>query len=179
MQNGDSRVEELLRSRIRAVPDYPRPGIMFRDITPMLKDPVAFRACIDAMAEGLAGKRFDYVVGIEARGFIIGAALAHKMGKGFVPIRKKGKLPYKKVTADYQLEYGSETIEMHEDSVEKGSGVVIVDDLLATGGTAAAASSLVKSIGARIDGYAFVIELRELRGREKLGSHSVTALVEY
>lgn len=179
MQNDDAHIEKLLKAKIRDIPDYPKPGIMFRDITPMLKDPSAFGACIDAISNRLSDTQFDYVVGIEARGFIIGAAVANKMGKGFVPVRKKGKLPYKTIATDYQLEYGAQSVEMHEDAVEKGSSVVIIDDLLATGGTAAAASFLIKSAGAQVRGYAFVVELDGLNGRTRLGNVPVTALVRY
>ncbi len=180
MQNTEQRISEAeLKARVRDIPDYPKKGIMFRDITPLLKDPGAFAACIDELARRLDGKRFDYIAGIEARGFIIGSALAHRMGKGFVPIRKKGKLPYQKVSAQYSLEYGTETIEMHSDAIEKGSSTVIVDDLLATGGTAAAAASLVRSVGGDVAAYAFVIELAGLKGRQKLGNREVIALAKY
>lgn len=172
-------IEELVKSRIRDIPDYPKPGIMFRDITPLLKDHNAFDSCIEELAKRLSGTDFDYIAGIEARGFIIGSALAYKMGKGFVPIRKSGKLPYKKISKDYFLEYGVETIEMHEDAVEKGSKVIIVDDLLATGGTASASASLVQDLGASVAGFAFVVELSGLKGRAKLDGGNVIALAKY
>jgi adenine phosphoribosyltransferase len=171
--------EKILKERIRSIPDYPKKGILFRDITPVIKDPKAFRVCVDEIVKRFAGEKVDYVVGIEARGFIIGAAVAHAMNVGFVPIRKKGKLPYKKITKDYELEYGKETIEIHEDGVEKGRSVLIVDDLLATGGTAKAAAELLQSLGAKIAGFAFVVELSDLKGREKLGNNKVISLVAY
>lgn len=172
-------VEEILRERIRSIPDYPKKGVVFRDITPMLKDANAFSACVDELVKRFSGEKIDYVVGIEARGFIIGAAIAHTMHIGFVPIRKKGKLPYKKVSKDYELEYGEETIEVHEDGVERGSRVLVVDDLLATGGTARASAELLEGLGAKIVGFAFVVELTDLKGREKLGGSRVVSLIQY
>src|SRR5271170_6164781 len=158
--------QALLRSRIRDVPDYPRPGVLFKDITPLLKDSKAFGKAIDLLAKSASKMDFDYVVGIEARGFIIGSALSYKLSKGFVPIRKKGKLPYKKVSRSYVLEYGTETIEMHEDAIEKGKRVLIVDDLLATGGTARASADLIRQVGAEVAGYVFIVELLDLNGRK-------------
>ena len=171
--------EDLIKSRIRAIPDYPKPGIMFRDITPLLKDSVVFGKCIDLMAEKVSKYDFDYIAGIEARGFIVGSVLSYKTGKGFIPIRKKGKLPYAKISKDYLLEYGMETIEIHKDSVERDSKVLIVDDLLATGGTASAAADLIKSLGAKISGYAFIVELQFLEGRKRLSGDKVTVRVKY
>ena len=159
---------ETLKQRIRSIPDYPKKGVLFRDITPLLKDPKGLRTCIEALAESFKGERIDYVAGIEARGFIIGGALAEKLGAGFVPIRKKGKLPYRKVSVDYELEYGKETMEVHEDAVEKDSRVLVVDDLLATGGTAEASGKLIQRLGAGVVGYAFLVELSDLKGRERL-----------
>lgn len=152
---------------------------MFRDITPMLKDREAFRACIDALKERTEGMKIDYIVGIDARGFIIGGALAYELGLGFIPARKKGKLPYKSVGVDYSLEYGTATLEMHEDSLGKGDNVLIVDDLLATGGTAGAVGELVRKLGANVLGYAFVVELPDLKGRERLRDGDVISLVRF
>ena len=171
--------EVLIREKIRAIPNYPKPGIMFRDITPLLKNGAAFGKCIDLLAQMVSKYDFDYIAGIEARGFIVASALAYKTGKGFIPIRKKGKLPYEKVSKDYQLEYGVETIEMHKDAVEIGSKVLIVDDLLATGGTATAGADLVRVLGASISGYAFIVELTALNGRSKLNDKNISVLVKY
>lgn len=174
--------EELLKrlkGRIRDVPDYPKKGIVFRDITPLLKDRELFRESVLSLSGMVAKEEFDYVAGIEARGFIIGAALAYTTGKGFIPIRKKGKLPFRKVSKDYDLEYGTETLEIHSDSAEKGSRVLVVDDLLATGGTAQAAGSLIASLGARVAGYAFIIELEGLGGRARLSDGKIFSLIKY
>ena len=174
--------EELLKrlkGRIRDVPDYPKKGIVFRDITPLLKDRELFRESVLSLSGMVAKEEFDYVAGIEARGFIIGAALAYITGKGFIPIRKKGKLPFRKVSKDYDLEYGTETLEIHSDSAEKGSRVLVVDDLLATGGTAQAAGSLIASLGARVAGYAFIIELEGLGGRARLSDGKIFSLIKY
>ncbi len=171
--------EELLRKRIRDIPDYPKPGILFKDITPLLKDASAFKSSIDALAAMVSGLDFAYIAGIEARGFIIGAALSYATGKGFVPVRKKGKLPYKTISMDYSLEYGTATIEMHADSLEKGSRVLVVDDLLATGGTARACADLIKGSGAEVAGYAFLISLKELNGKDRLNEGNVFCLAEY
>ena len=171
--------EAALRKRIKDLPDYPKKGVIFRDITPLLKDREGFRLCVDELAKRLDPDGIDYVVGIESRGFIVGAALAYAMGKGFIPVRKKGKLPRKTVSVDYELEYGTETIEVHEDSVERGSRVLIADDLLATGGTAAAAADLMSRLGADVVGFAFVVELGYLNGIERLNGAKVTTLVKY
>jgi len=173
------RMEEALRNKIRNIPDYPKKGIIFRDITPLLKDGNAFMTVISEMAAPFRESHIDYVAGIEARGFILGGALAKELGAGFIPIRKKGKLPYRTISADYDLEYGKATIEVHEDSVEKGSTVLIVDDLLATGGTAKAAADLMKRLGANIAGFAFLVELTELGGTAKLEGKKVVCLVKY
>ncbi|MDE1874421.1 MAG: adenine phosphoribosyltransferase [Candidatus Micrarchaeota archaeon] len=175
----DGELEKRIRAKIRDVPDYPKKGILFKDITPLLKDHCTFSACIDALADSFKGEKIDYAAGVEARGFIIGGALAGKLGVGFVPIRKKGKLPYRKVSIDYELEYGKETLEAHEDAVEKGSSVLIVDDLLATGGTARAAADLVQKMGASIIGFGFIVELSELNGRGKLGGQRIVSLIRY
>ena len=172
-------LETSLKAKIRSIRDYPKKGILFRDITPLLKDRASFRACIAALAKQFSGEGIDYVAGIEARGFILGGALAEKLGVGFVPIRKKGKLPYKKVSVDYELEYGKGTMEAHEDAVEKGSRVLIADDLLATGGTAKASGRLIQKMGAEIAGYAFLVELSDLKGREKLNGSRIISLVKY
>ncbi len=179
IKKGSESIEDVIRKHIRDIPDYPKPGIVFKDITPLLKDSRAFSMCIDALAQRLEHTKFDYIVGIEARGFIIGSALAYRMGKGLVIVRKPGKLPYEKISKSYQLEYGTETMEMHSDSIERNSRVVIVDDLLATGGTASAAASMVNSLGGVIAGFAFVTELSFLNGRQRLGDSAITTLLKY
>lgn len=168
-----------IEAKIRTIPDYPKPGIMFRDIVPMLGDSETFRACIDVLKEKVSSIKVDYIVGIDARGFIIGAALAYAMGLGFIPARKKGKLPYRSVSVDYALEYGTATLEMHEDSLKKGDRVLVVDDLLATGGTAGAVGELVRKLGGVVEGYVFVVELPELKGREKLKGSRIISLIEF
>jgi len=168
-----------LKSYIRDVPDFPKPGIIFKDITPLLGDPAAFSAMIDAFAEKYADAGIRHVCGIESRGFIIGAALALRLNVGFIPIRKAGKLPYKKIRREYSLEYGTDAIEIHADSVEPGEKVLLVDDLVATGGTAEAAVALLQDIGAEIVGIAFAIELEFLRGREKFDANKFFALLKY
>ncbi len=168
-----------LKDVIRSIPDFPKKGIIFRDITTLLKDANAFKEAVDALYEHFKDRRIDKVVGIDARGFIFGGALAYKMGVGFVPIRKKGKLPWKKVEKEYSLEYGTASIEVHVDSIEKGENVVIIDDLLATGGTVEAAKSLVEELGGKIVGFGFVIELLELKGRELLKGYDVFSIVQY
>ncbi len=171
-------IEALVKSRVRDVKDYPKQGILFRDITPLLADGSVFSAVIDALAEEIP-KGTDVVVGVEARGFIIGAALAHRLGIGFVPIRKRGKLPYNTVSIDYELEYGSASIEVHEDAFSARKGAVIIDDLLATGGTAAAAKSLVKRLGGNVLAFASVVELADLNGRAKLEGTRIISLAKY
>jgi adenine phosphoribosyltransferase len=168
--------EKAVRDSIRDVPDYPKPGIIFKDITPLLADPKLFDSCIAELARLLEGKKIDYIAGIESRGFIIGMALAAKMGKGFIPIRKEGKLPYHTVSKTYDLEYGTATIEMHRDAVREGDTVVIVDDLLATGGTAEAAASLIRGLGGRVAAFVFLIELIELKGRASLQEETISLL---
>lgn len=170
-------MEIYLKKIIRDIPDFPKPGIVFKDITPVLSDREAFPRVIDMLAARYL-KGIDVVAGIESRGFIFGAPLALKLGASFVPIRKKGKLPYKVIEASYDLEYGSATIEIHEDAVREGQRVLIVDDLLATGGTAAAACNLIDKLGATVMECAFVIELAFLNGREKLES-PVYSIVKY
>src|SRR6476620_2374437 len=157
-----------LREAIRSIPDYPKPGIMFRDITTLLGDARAFRRAVDELVQPWAGMKIDKVAGIEARGFILGGAVAHQVSAGFIPIRKKGKLPYKRVTIGYSLEYGIDEMEMHEDAVEKGERVILIDDLIATGGTAEGAVKLLRQLGANILAACFVIDLPELGGADKL-----------
>src|SRR5947199_1710574 len=161
-------LEHDLRASIRTIPDYPKPGIMFRDITTLLGDARAFRRAVDELVQPWAGGKIDKVAGIEARGFILGGAVAHQVSAGFVPIRKKGKLPYKRVTIGYSLEYGIDEMEMHEDAVEKGDRVVLVDDLIATGGTAEGAVKLLRQMGAQVVAACFIIDLPELGGAAKL-----------
>jgi adenine phosphoribosyltransferase len=160
--------ENDLKSAIRTIPDYPKPGIMFRDITTLLGDARAFRRTVDELVQPWAGAKIDKVAGIEARGFILGGAVAHQISSGFVPIRKKGKLPFKRVTIGYSLEYGIDEMEMHEDAIVRGERVILVDDLIATGGTAEAAVKLLKSIGANVLAACFIVDLPELGGAEKL-----------
>jgi adenine phosphoribosyltransferase len=168
--------EELKRA-VRKVPDYPMKGIMFRDLTTIWKDGTLTRRVIDSLYEHCKDKKVDKVVGIEARGFIVGAPLADRLGVGFVPARKSGKLPSEKLTVNYDLEYGKQGLEIHRDSVDKGERVVIVDDLLATGGTSAAARRLVEELGGKVVGFLFVVELSYLHGREKLAGYDVDSLV--
>jgi len=172
-------IEKALREKIRSINDYPKKGIIFRDITPLLRDPTLFGSCIDAIAAEFSNEKIDYVAGIEARGFIVAAPLALKIGAGFIPVRKRGKLPYDKVSKSYSLEYGEEILELHKDAVERGSSVLIVDDLLATGGSAGTAASLIESIGGSVIGFAFIIELTNLKGREKLGGHKIVSLLKF
>lgn len=168
-----------MESFVRAIPDFPIPGILFRDITPLLGDKRAFAAAVDMMAGEFSGKRIDHVVAIEARGYILGAPIAYKLGAGFVPVRKPGKLPYEKINVDYALEYGTNTLEMHKDAVAGGDRVLLVDDLLATGGTAAATRQLLERIGAEVVGIAFLIELTALGGRAKLQGAEVRSFITY
>jgi adenine phosphoribosyltransferase len=160
--------EADLRAAIRSIPDYPKPGIVFRDITTLLGDARAFRRAVDEMVQPWAGMKIDKVAGIEARGFILGGAVAHQVSAGFVPIRKKGKLPHKSVRIAYSLEYGLDEMEMHEDAVAKGERVILVDDLIATGGTAEAAVKLLRQIGANILAACFIVDLPDLGGAAKL-----------
>jgi adenine phosphoribosyltransferase len=161
-------LENDLRSAIRTIPDYPKPGIMFRDITTLLGNARAFRRTVDELVQPWAGSKIDKVAGMEARGFILGGAVAHQASAGFVPIRKKGKLPHKRVSIAYSLEYGLDEMEMHEDAVAKGERVILVDDLIATGGTAEGAVKLLRQMGAEVLGACFVIDLPELGGSAKL-----------
>jgi adenine phosphoribosyltransferase len=157
-----------LRTAIRSIPDYPKPGIMFRDITTLLGDARAFRRAVDELVQPWAGMNIDKVAGIEARGFILGGAVAHQVSAGFIPIRKKGKLPHKRVSIAYSLEYGLDEMEVHEDAVSKGERVILVDDLIATGGTAEGAVKLLRQLGADVLAACFVIDLPELGGADKL-----------
>ncbi|MFB3916733.1 MAG: adenine phosphoribosyltransferase [Terriglobales bacterium] len=168
-----------LKSLIRGVPDFPKPGILFYDITTLLKDRLGFAKLIDAMSEYYLNKDVDLVMGIEARGFIFGPALAYRLNAGFVPIRKPKKLPAETLRWTYALEYGSDTLEVHKDAIQPGQRVVIVDDLLATGGTAQASVNLAKALGGQIVGLAFVIELDMLKGRDKLAGYDVLSLIHY
>lgn len=171
----------MLKSSIRTIPDYPKPGIMFRDITTLLADARAFRRAVDELVQPLAGSKIDKVAGIEARGFILGGAIAHQLSCGFVPIRKKGKLPFETMAESYELEYGVDEVEIHVDAIGAGERVLLVDDLIATGGTALAAIRLLERAGAVIDLCAFVIDLPDLGGAQKLrdSGKNVVALVEF
>ena len=170
-----------IKSTIRTIPDYPKKGIMFRDVTTLLGNARAFRTTVDLLVQPYAGTRIDKVAGIEARGFILAGAVAHQLSVGFVPVRKKGKLPWKTMGQEYDLEYGTDTVEIHADAVGKGDNVLIVDDLIATGGTAEAAIKLIERAGGNVVGCSFIIDLPELGGRarlEKLGK-KVLALVHF
>jgi adenine phosphoribosyltransferase len=168
-----------VESLIRAIPDFPIPGILFRDITPLLSDAAGYKAAIDLFVDRFRGAGIEYVVAIEARGYMLGAPLAYALGAGFVPVRKPGKLPGNKHIEEYELEYGTNSLEIHADAVGKGQKVLVVDDLLATGGTAAATGRLLDRLGADIVGFAFLIELRALEGRKALGSREVTSFISY
>ncbi len=170
-----------VKSRIRTVPHYPRQGIMFRDITTLLKDPVGLRVTVDELARRYGEMKIDKIAGIESRGFIIGAPLAYALGKGFVPIRKKGKLPAATIGHDYELEYGTDRIEIHTDAIDKGEKVLLVDDLIATGGTAEAACKLIEKMGGQIVECCFIIDLPDIGGRTRLEKHGhkVFALCEF
>ena len=166
-------LDDDLRNSIRNIPDYPKPGIMFRDITTLLGNARAFRRAVDALVQPWAGSKIDKVAGMEARGFILGGAVAHQVSAGFIPIRKKGKLPHKRVSIAYSLEYGLDEMEMHEDAVTKGERVILVDDLIATGGTAEGAVKLLRQMGAEVLAACFVIDLPELGGAAKLRAMDV------
>jgi len=168
-----------LAEKIRDIPDFPKKGILFKDITPLLADGNAFKKTVDELSDRLRTKNIDKVVSIESRGFIFGAALAYKLGAGFVPVRKGGKLPYKTCAVTYDLEYGQDTLEMHEDAIRKDEGVLIVDDLLATGGTASAVVDLIVKLSGRIEGILFLIELEFLKGREKLKGYDIFSLIKF
>ena len=170
-----------LKAAIRTIPDYPKPGIMFRDVTTLLGDAAAFRSTVDAMVYPHAGQKIDKVAGIEARGFILGGAVAHQLSVGFIPIRKKGKLPHTTIAQRYELEYGADEVEIHADAVQPGERVLIVDDLIATGGTAEAAILLLRQAGAEVIGASFVIDLPDLGGAKRLNAMDVktASLVAY
>ena len=170
---------DALKSKIRHVPDFPKAGILFYDVTTLLRDAEGFRVTIDALAKPYENAGVSLVVGIESRGFILGAAVADRLGAGFVPVRKVGKLPSKTVKVSYDLEYGSDSLEMHNDAIEQGQRVLIVDDLLATGGTARAVTRLVEGQGGKVAGIACVVELTFLNGRDKLGGYEVFSLLQY
>jgi len=170
---------ETLRALIRDIPDFPKKGILFKDITPLLRDGNSFRSAVDEIVKFFSKKKIDLVACVEARGFILGSAVAYKLGVGIVPIRKKGKLPYRTKRVTYSLEYGEDTLELHEDAVKPGEQVLVVDDLLATGGTSAAVLELIQSLGGNVVGIVFLIELASLKGREKLKGHTVRSLLEF
>jgi adenine phosphoribosyltransferase len=170
---------DSIRKAIRDIPDFPRPGIVFKDITPLLGDGPLFAKTIDVLAERYRDKKIDMVLGIESRGFIVGAALAYKLGAGFCVVRKPGKLPYDTHSASYELEYGTDSLEIHIDAIPQNARVLIVDDLIATGGTAAATAQLVSKLGGEVVECAFVIELCFLKGRDKLQPYGVFSLVQY
>lgn len=176
---GKDGLSDELRNAIRRIPDFPTKGIVFRDITTLWKNPELMRKTVDAMYEHYRDKKVDVIVGIEARGFVFGALLAERFGVGFVPARKPGKLPFEKITETYQLEYRTDGLELHRDAVKRGDNVLIVDDLMATGGTALAAAKMVETLGGVIVGLAFVVELTFLHAREKLQTYDLCALVQY
>ena len=170
---------EALRERIREIPDFPKPGILFYDITTLLKDPAAYREAIDLMLEPYQGQQIDVVVGMESRGFIFAAPIAYNLAVGFAPVRKLGKLPADTISAEYALEYGTNTLELHVDAIQEGQRVLVVDDLLATGGTVGATIDLVERLGGEVAGTAFLVELSFLNGRERLDGYRVTTLISY
>lgn len=168
-----------LKDCIRNIPDFPKPGILFRDITTLLKDKLAFKKAVNELAKKFKNKKIDAVVAVEARGFILGGAVAEKLGAAFIPVRKKGKLPWKTNSVTYALEYGTDTLEMHRDALKPKDKVLIVDDLLATGGTVAAVTDLIKQQKGRIAGIAFLIELTDLKGKDKLRDYPIYSLIKY
>ncbi|MFQ6000163.1 MAG: adenine phosphoribosyltransferase [Anaerolineae bacterium] len=168
-----------LAEMIRSIPDFPVEGILFRDITTLIKDPDAFQEAVDSLLDSCVGREIEVVVAIEARGFIFGAPMAYELGAGFVPVRKPDKLPGEKIAASYTLEYGTNVLEMHADAIEPGQRVLIVDDLLATGGSAKATAELVERLGGEVVGFVFLIELTDLRGIDKLEGYDVFSLIEY
>ncbi|MGC9993477.1 MAG: adenine phosphoribosyltransferase [Candidatus Cybelea sp.] len=168
-----------IEALIRAIPDFPISGILFRDITPLLKDKQGFRQAIDLFVERFSGRGIDHVVGIEARGYIFAAPIAYAIGAGFIPVRKPGKLPHERLTEEYALEYGTNSLEIHADAITKGERVLVVDDVLATGGTAGATARLLERLGATVEAYAFLIELTALRGREAIAGADIVTLISY
>ncbi|MBP7735590.1 MAG: adenine phosphoribosyltransferase [Spirochaetes bacterium] len=181
MNYRNHKIEEIIKSKIRTIPDFPKPGIMFRDITTLLHDREGYRMCIDAFIRRYARMDIDCIAGIEARGFLIGGAIAYELRKGLVPIRKKGKLPSKKVSYEYELEYGTDTLEVHIDAVKKGDKVLIIDDLLATGGTSLACAKLVEKLGGEVVELAFIVDLPDVGGRAKIeeSGYNIYTLVEF
>jgi adenine phosphoribosyltransferase len=178
--NSDSKATcDYIKNQVRSIPDWPIKGVIFRDISTLLIDPKAFKAICSIFCNRYVNQKVDKIVGIDARGFLFGAVLAYELEVGFVPIRKKDKLPYKTISESYTLEYGQETIEIHEDAITRGERVVIIDDLMATGGTMAASAALVEKLGGQILECAFVIELPDLKGREKMGDRNLFAIVEF
>jgi adenine phosphoribosyltransferase len=178
-QAGTTTQRDLIESAIRAIPNFPKPGILFRDITPLLQDPQAFRAAIDVLADRYRDQRLDRIVAIESRGFPFGGALSDRLGVGLAIARKPKKLPFRTIRKEYALEYGTDAIELHVDAVQPGQRVLVVDDLLATGGTAAAVTSLLQEMGAEVVECAFAIELKGLKGRDRLGTTPIFSLVAY
>ena len=168
-----------LEKYIRNIPDFPKPGILFRDVTTLIQNGKAFKASVDMLVKKYKGKKIDKVVAVEARGFMFGAAIAHRLGIGFVPVRKKGKLPFKTNSVTYNLEYGTDTLEIHCDAIEKNDRVLIIDDLLATGGTVKAVTELIEGLKGKVMGIAFVIELLDLGGREKLKGYPLISLIKF
>lgn len=168
-----------LKSLIREIPDFPKPGIQFYDITTLLEDPLGLRKTVDRFVWLFTGHRIDKVIGIESRGFMFAPILAYKLNVGFVPVRKKGKLPGQTVSVSYDLEYGQDTLEMHDDGIRRNDRVLIVDDLIATGGTARATAELVESVGAAVTGFGFIVELTDLEGRKRLDKYEVESLIRY
>jgi len=168
-----------LKAYIREVPDFPKPGILFYDITTLLQDSLALRMTVDRFVWFFAKKKIDKVIGIESRGFMFGPIVAYDLNAGFVPVRKPGKLPYQKIRESYELEYGTDTVEMHNDAIRPGEHVLVVDDLVATGGTALAAARMVEALGGIVAGFGFIIELTFLNGREKLKGYEVESLIRY
>ncbi len=170
---------KFIKSKIRDIPDFPKAGIVFKDITPLLQDEIAFQSCINCMAEKLESLSVDVIAGIESRGFIFGPAVAYRLKKGFVPLRKKGKLPHKTEQVSYALEYGEATLEVHTDAVKKGQRVAIIDDVLATGGTAVAARDLVEKLGGEVSAFIFLGELAFLNGRSRLSGYETFSLLQF
>jgi len=174
-----SKSREYIKSKVRSIPNWPIKGVIFRDITTLLQDPKAFKDICSIFYNRYAKQNVDKIVGIDARGFLFGSVLAYELGIGFTPIRKKGKLPYNTISESYTLEYGEETVEIHADAIERGDRVVIIDDLMATGGTLAASAALVEKLGGDILECAFVIELPDLKGREKMGDRNLFSIIEF
>lgn len=171
--------QESLKEYIREIPDFPKKGILFKDITPLLKDPGAFQTAVILLADRFLNRKINQIVAVESRGFIFGSAVAYRLKAGFIPVRKKGRLPSATERISYQLEYGEDVLEIHHDSIARGTGVLVIDDLLATGGTAKAVTQLIEKIGGRIEGIGFLVELSFLRGREKLKGYEVHSLIQF